>query len=76
MQQGIPSLTGVSLEQQEDDDPAPHISVDLVEWFERRFPDECPAPDVGPAELGRLFGQIECVKLLRIILTSQSEGKV
>lgn len=76
MQQGIPALTGVSLEEQEDEDPAPHISVDLVEWFERRFPDECPVPSTSSAELGRLFGQIDCVKLMRIILTSQSEGKV
>lgn len=76
MQQGIPSLTGVSLEQQEEEDPAPHISVDLVEWFERHFPDVCPEPYLSPAELGRLFGQIECVKVMRIILTSQSEGKV
>lgn len=75
MQQGIPSLTGANLNPVEED-PAPHISVDLVEWFERRFPDICPALYVTSAEFGRLFGQIECVKLMRIILTSQSEGKV
>lgn len=72
MQQGIPSLTGANLNPVEED-PAPHISVDLVEWFERQFPDICPEPYLSPAELGRLFGQIVCVKVMRQILNNQSQ---
>lgn len=76
MQQGIPSLTGIPLVQDPDEDDTPNITVALVEWFEKQFPDVCPEPYLSPAELGRLYGQIECVKVMRRIFNNQSQGKV
>lgn len=54
--------------------PCPPVSLELVEWLERLYPDRLPADHMyDPRELDRKVGQQNVIRYLRGIYNRQRE---